>query len=53
MTPHDEMLLPVLSHWILLRAMGEVGQASLVLLNTGGNSPGEDEGHKWTPRASK
>lgn len=53
MTPHDQMLLHILSHWILFRAVGEVRPAALALLNLGGNSPRENEGHKWSPRASK
>ena len=46
------MLLDVLSHWILLRAVDEVAQEALVLLHMNqlvirGDGPGENDVTNW------
>ena len=52
-TPPCTMLVHILSRWALLRAVGGGGQAALVLLNTGGSGPRENQWHKSSHRASK
>lgn len=42
-TPHYEMLLHGVSHWILLRATDEVAQEALILLHIGGDGPTEND----------